>query len=148
MHKKGSTVTTTCSHEGKAYFNNVGLTLFSLHQWLFHRSKVRPRCHSRGRITFLGRAGKEIELKLAEYVVWAERKLGEMLKAAKAAGQITHFHGNRHTKKVINDDDNLVVPLSDAGISPNLSSRVQRPLTVINGDDNRPVKLADAAVRN
>jgi hypothetical protein len=33
--------------------------------------------------------GKDIELKAAEYIVRAERRLGEMLVAAKAAGQIT-----------------------------------------------------------
>lgn len=68
------------------------------------------------------KAGKAIELKLSEYIVRAERKLGEILRAAKAAGQVTH-----HVRgDVVDNNDNIIVRLSDAGISRDLSSRAQK----------------------
>jgi hypothetical protein len=70
------------------------------------------------------KAGKAIELKVSEYIVRAERKLGEMLRAAKAAGQITTQH--TRSKRVIPVDDNSPIKLSDVGISLNLSSRAQK----------------------
>jgi hypothetical protein len=64
---------------------------------------------------------------MTEYIVRAERKLGEMLKAAKAAGQITHAHDPRHKPKpVIPDENNRSITLEEAGISPKLSSRAQK----------------------
>jgi hypothetical protein len=51
--------------------------------------------------------------------VWvkAPRKLGEMLVAAKAAGQITHAHTNPNThKRVVPDGNNPSFTLEEAGI--------------------------------
>lgn len=73
------------------------------------------------------KVGKEIQTNVAEYIVRAERKLGEILRAAKAAGQITHAHDPRHkSKPVVAGNDNRVVTLADAGISRDLSSRAQK----------------------
>ena len=58
------------------------------------------------------------------YIVRGERKLGEILHAAKAAGQITTQH-NR-SKSVVVSDDHAPIKLSDAGISKDLSSRAQK----------------------
>ena len=51
----------------------------------------------------------------------AEHKLGEMLDAAKKAGQITKANTLHHV-----EGDDMKVTLSDAGISRDLSSRAQR----------------------
>lgn len=71
--------------------------------------------------------GKEAELKITEYIIRAERKLGEMLQAAKAAGQITHAH--KGDNLVVDSNDNKVT-LEQIGISRDLSSRAQRTASV------------------
>jgi DNA-binding NarL/FixJ family response regulator len=71
------------------------------------------------------RVGQDIQQKIAEYVVRAERKLGEILKAAKAAGQISFDHGNQY-KRGVEAQDTPKVKLSEAGIPRDLSSRSQR----------------------
>jgi hypothetical protein len=71
------------------------------------------------------KAGKDIQLQMSEYILRAERKLGELLKAAKANGQITHAHDPKH-KAVVDGDDNRVTTLAQAGISRDLSSRAQK----------------------
>ena len=75
--------------------------------------------------------GQEIEGKLKGYIKRAERKLGQILQAAKAAGQITHSHGNQW---VVDGDDNAKVKLSEAGISRDLSSRAQKLARMSEGD--------------
>lgn len=71
--------------------------------------------------------GKEIEYKMAKYISLAEQRLGEMLEAGKAAGQLTHDHGNpKYQNKVVGVDDNLKFKLADVGISRDLSSRAQK----------------------
>ena len=71
--------------------------------------------------------GKDIQSTWAEYVVRAERKLGEMLIDAKAAGQITHAHDPRHKPKpVVPDENNRSFTLAEAGIDRKLSSRSQK----------------------
>jgi hypothetical protein len=71
--------------------------------------------------------GKDIELKAAEYIVRAERKLGEMLKAAKAAGQITKAHNPKKKPKHDVPDENIIpFTLEEAGIDRKLSSRAQK----------------------
>jgi hypothetical protein len=78
-----------------------------------------------GVYTKQAKLGKNVELKAVEYIVRAEIKLGEMLAAAKAAGQITHDHGNQH-KRVIPNENNPVFTLKEAGIDPKLSSKAQK----------------------
>jgi hypothetical protein len=68
--------------------------------------------------------GNDASLQVFEYIIRAERKLGEILQAAKAAGQITHDHGNRY-KKVVPEENNLQFTLEQAGINRKLSSRAQ-----------------------
>ena len=69
----------------------------------------------------------EVRMLLAENIVRAERKLGQMLAAAKAVGQIGTYHGNRHQeKKEVVSGDFLQFKIKDAGISKDLSSRAQR----------------------
>jgi len=72
------------------------------------------------------KAGIDMELRASEYIVRAERKLGKVLQDAKAAGQITHAHGNRYKKKVVPDENNLTFTLEEAGISRKLSSLAQK----------------------
>jgi hypothetical protein len=67
--------------------------------------------------------GKEAELQIAEYILRAERKLGEMLQAAKAVGQIGR--GKPFQKHNVDGDD-ITVRLEERGISRDLSSRAQR----------------------
>jgi hypothetical protein len=54
-----------------------------------------------GRLAYIQQTkqgGKEANLQVSEYVLRGERKLGGILYATKAAGQITHAHGNRYKK--------------------------------------------------
>jgi hypothetical protein len=67
--------------------------------------------------------------RMTEYIVRAERKLGEMLKAAKAAGQLNPG-GNRQS--IVDGDDNGP-KLADCGISRDLSSRAQKIAAVLDG---------------
>jgi hypothetical protein len=76
--------------------------------------------------------GQDIELKAAEYIVRAERKLGEMLVAAKAAGQITHNHGG--PKKSVIPNGNNTFTLTEAGIDAKLSSRAQKVAAIPKDD--------------
>jgi hypothetical protein len=71
------------------------------------------------------RATRDVQLKVAEYIVRAERRLGEILEAAKKAGQITHAHDPRH-KPVVDSDDNRSTTLKEIGITRDLSSRSQK----------------------
>src|SRR6516162_6437306 len=57
------------------------------------------------------KVGKDIELRAAEYVLRAERKLGELLQAAKAAGQITKANASSFGRHVGGDD--IPVKLED-----------------------------------
>jgi hypothetical protein len=82
--------------------------------------------------------GKDAELKIAEYILRAERKLGQMLQAAKAAGQITHHVRGQH---VIGSDDNIV-RLKEVGISLDLSSRAQRIASVPNDEFEQTISNA------
>jgi transposase len=70
------------------------------------------------------KVGQEIQVKVTEYVLMAERKLGEIIIAGKKAGQITHDH--HPDRAVIRGEDNGKIKLSDVGISLNLSSRAQK----------------------
>ena len=63
------------------------------------------------------------ELQIAEYILRAERKLGELLTAAKAAGQIKE--GNPKLRATVDDNDSCV-RLKEIGISRDLSSRAQQ----------------------
>jgi len=87
------------------------------------------------------KVGKEIELKAAEYVVRAERKLGELLQAAKAAGQIGE--GKPFQKHTVDGDDSKV-RLSEIGISRDLSSRAQRIAQVPVDEFERAINDAKA----
>jgi hypothetical protein len=71
------------------------------------------------------KAGNEIQLKVAEYIVRAERKLGEILQAAKAAGQIDKTRSLKKGSVVVGDDHGGFT-LDEAGISKDLSSRAQK----------------------
>jgi hypothetical protein len=62
--------------------------------------------------------GSRAELLVAAIV---ERKLGQMLQGAKAAGQITHFHRGQHFVP----NENNIVRLDEIGISPKLSMGAQ-----------------------
>jgi len=65
------------------------------------------------------------QLKIAEYFLRAERRLGEIIKAAKAIGQIDSRRNLKKGPEV--DHDDLGGPsLKDAGITKDLSSRAQR----------------------
>jgi hypothetical protein len=68
--------------------------------------------------------GKDLELKIFQYIKKAERKLGEMLKAAKEAGQITKTN-TLHRHHVPNENM-MSFTLEEAGISRKLSSRAQK----------------------
>jgi hypothetical protein len=71
--------------------------------------------------------GKESEEKIKDYISLAERKLGEMLQAAKAAGRITHNHDDkRHPNHVVPNKNNVKTTLEKEGIDRKLSSRAQR----------------------
>jgi hypothetical protein len=87
--------------------------------------------------------GQEIQFKIAEYIIKAECRLGEMLQAAKAAGQITHAHDPRH-KPVVLDADNRVTTLSEVGISRNLSSRAQQIASIPKEDREKLIAEAKA----
>jgi hypothetical protein len=61
------------------------------------------------------------------YVRIAERKLGEMLKAAKEAGQIKEGGtGSNQYRATIPDENSSKTTLSEVGISRKLSSRAQK----------------------
>lgn len=66
------------------------------------------------------RAGKEVEMYAVEISVLAERKLGEMLTAAKAQGSLKE--GQPSKKRTVDADDSSLV---DLGITRDLSSRAQ-----------------------
>jgi hypothetical protein len=68
--------------------------------------------------------GKDIQLQIAEYIVRAERKLGEILQAAKVAGQITKTNTLRRDHVI--GEDMITFTLEEAGVSRNLSSRAQK----------------------
>jgi hypothetical protein len=63
-----------------------------------------------------------VEAEVGEYIIRAERKLGEILKDAKAAGQITKIPGNKREHVPA---ENILTTLAQAGIDRNLSSRAQ-----------------------
>lgn len=67
----------------------------------------------------------EVRMLLAENIVRAERKLGQMLVAAKASGQINKTRSLK-TGPVVASDDHGGFTIKDAGISKDLSSRAQR----------------------
>lgn len=86
------------------------------------------------------KVGKELELKVFQYLKNAERKLGEMLAAAKAAGQITHAHDPRHKPKpVVPNENNRSFTLEEAGISRKLSSRAQKLAAIPREDFDKAV---------
>lgn len=77
--------------------------------------------------------GQDLELRAFQYVKQAERKLGEMLQAAKAAGQIKvgGSGGNRYQKsRNVPDENNSTFTLEEAGISRKLSSHAQKLASV------------------
>ena len=74
---------------------------------------------------------KETQLQIIEYMLYAERKLGEMIAAAKATGQITHVH-NR-PKSVVPDENNAFT-LEEIGITRKESMRAQRIAAVPKDD--------------
>jgi hypothetical protein len=69
------------------------------------------------------KVGKDLELQVFQYVKKAERKLGEMLAAAKAAGQIKEGNPNFTT---VPQGNSCSFTLKEAGISRKLSSRAQK----------------------
>ena len=81
-----------------------------------------------GVYTKQAKLGRDIELKASEYILRAERKLGEMLAAAKAAGQIKHGgdRGNQHTGAKIPNENLGTFTLKEAGIDPKLSMTAQQ----------------------
>jgi hypothetical protein len=64
-------------------------------------------------------------VRTATIAAGAERKLGGILYAAKAAGQITKAHNPKNKHDVV-DNDIMSFTLKQAGISRDLSSRAQR----------------------
>jgi hypothetical protein len=70
------------------------------------------------------KVGKDIELRTAEYVIRAERKLGELLESAKATGQITKVPP--HNQSHVPDENMCTFTLEQAGIDRKLSSRAQK----------------------
>jgi len=74
------------------------------------------------------RKNREAELKIAEYMIRTERKLGELLLAAKAIGQITHAHGNQYKRVILSGNNPL--KLNEIGITPKLSMRSQHIASV------------------
>jgi hypothetical protein len=87
--------------------------------------------------------GEDLKLKVFQYVKKAERKLGEMLAAAKAAGQITRGNksGNNQYEKSGNvpKENNSTFTLEEAGISRKLSSRAQKLATIPKEDFDKAV---------
>jgi hypothetical protein len=67
--------------------------------------------------------GKEAELQMSEYIIRAERKLGEVLQKAKADGQFGEGKPF-HTHTVEGDDSK--VNLNEVGLTRDLSSRAQK----------------------
>jgi hypothetical protein len=67
---------------------------------------------------------RSIKLKASQYILRAERKLGEMLTAAKAAGQITRQH--HFAKNDVPKQNNDIFTLDQAGIDRKLSSKAQK----------------------
>jgi hypothetical protein len=91
-----------------------------------------------GVYTKQAKLGKDIELRAAEYILRAERKLGEMLTAAKAAGQIGHGSKstgeNQYTRGVVPKENNTSFTLDQAGIDRKLSSKAQKLAAIPKGD--------------
>ena len=85
---------------------------------------------------------KDLEADAAEIRTRAEIRLGEMIKAAKDAGQISEGR----PKKLSNEDDSFRVTLEEAGISRDLSSRAQRLASLPNEQRERVVaRMREAA---
>jgi hypothetical protein len=77
------------------------------------------------------KGGKELELKIAEVSMRALRRLGEILLAAKAAGQIRRGGtGSNQYKKANVPDGNISTFLEEAKIDRKLSSLAQQIATV------------------
>ena len=74
------------------------------------------------------KAGKDIETLAAEYVFRANRKLGEMLASAKAAGQIKEGGkgANQHQGATVPNKNSSSFTLKEAGIDRKLSSTAQK----------------------
>jgi hypothetical protein len=79
------------------------------------------------------KVGEEIQLNVAEYILRAERKLGQMVNAAKKAGQLGRgyqFHKNSN----VPDENITKVTLSDANIPRKLSSQAQKLASISEKD--------------
>jgi hypothetical protein len=83
---------------------------------------------------------KEASLKAAEIILRSERKLGEMLQAAKAAGQIGrgfHFHQSN-----VPDENITTFTLEQAGIDRKLSMRSQQISAIPKGEFEKVISNA------
>jgi hypothetical protein len=86
---------------------------------------------------------KDTKLRVIEYEVRSERKLGEMLIAAKANGQITHAHKGKNL--VVPDENNKVFTLKQAGIDRKLSSEAQRIASIpVNDFEKKVTELRES----
>ena len=110
-----------------------------------------------GVYTKQAKMGKDIELKASEYILRAERKLGEMLAAAKATGQIGHGSKstgeNQYKSGVVPKESNTSFTLNEAGIDRKLSSKAQKIAAIPKEDFEKKVaegkesgKLSSATV--
>ncbi len=81
---------------------------------------------------------KSLEIDAAEIRIRAERRLGEMILAAKADGGLNRgaagMAGNQHTGKVVRSGETTAPKLSDVGISKDQSSRAQKLAAVPEGE--------------
>jgi hypothetical protein len=86
------------------------------------------------------RVGKEIELKMAEYIVRAERKLGEIIRCAKEAGQMRKADdGLSRKKEGVPSENTFFVTLEEAGVTRKLSSRAQKIEAIPSADFEQKV---------
>jgi DNA-binding NarL/FixJ family response regulator len=90
---------------------------------------IRDAADAMHRYSEQQRVGKDIQLKLAEYVVRAETKLGEILHAATVARQMGRGNKtgtNQYRSGNVPNENNSTFTLEQAGIDRKLSSRAQQ----------------------
>ena len=95
-----------------------------------------------GVYTKQAKIGKDIERKASEYMLRAELKLGEMLGAAKAAGQIGK--GQPFQKRNVPNENITTFTLDEAGIDRKLSSKAQKLAAIPAKDFAQRVSRRDA----
>ena len=95
-----------------------------------------------GVYTKQAKLGRDIELKASEYILRAERKLGEMLAAAKAAGQISRGNktgNNQYESGNVPKENNSTFTLDQAGIDRKLSMTAQKIAAIPSKDFEKKI---------